>query len=277
MQPAPQRIAVICHMFHEDLAGEFRQALDNLPPSADLFVSTDSEKKIPGIKQAFRGWNKGKVEIRAFPNRGRDIGPKLAGFPQVYAQYDVILFLHSKKSLTSSLGNEWRRMLLGTLSGSPQIVDSILMLFESYPDLGCVVPQHFPPIRSLLHWDGNFAQAERLARRMGIPLARHRTIDFPSGSMFWARPAALRPLTGLDLGFADFPPEENQVRGTPQHAIERLFLLVCERAGYRWVKVAAPMADKSGVAVVPIADKPALDLFMARHQFNLLPKPRIRG
>jgi len=269
-KPQVRRIAVVCHLFHDDLAAEFRLALDNLPLSTDLFVTTDSERKIPHIQQAFETWSKGTVEIGAFPNRGRDIGPKLAAFPQVYENYDLILFLHSKKSLTSTLGNDWRRMTLNTLAGSREVVDSILTLFDLHPDLGCAVPQHFPPVRGLLHWDGNYSEAKKLARSMGIPLARHRTIDFPSGSMFWARPAALRPLTELGLGFSDFPAEENQVRGTLQHAIERLFLLVCEHAGYRWVKITRPATDRSGDTTISVGSEADLERFMVRHRFDLL-------
>ncbi len=271
MQPATRRIAVICHMFHEDLAPEFCLALSNLPQPADLFISTDSEHKIPAIRQTFAHWGPGHVEVDAFPNRGRDIAPKLAAFRNVYDGYDLILFVHSKKSLTSDLGDHWRRVLLDSLAGSREVVASILTLFDLTPDLGFVVPQHFAPVRGLLHWDGNYSEAQRLARRMQMPLARHRVVDFPSGSMFWARPLAMRPLTALNLDFADFPPETNQLRGTLQHAIERMFLLVCEQAGYRWAKVAGPLAGDPFATRMPIKVPGDIAGFLARHRFDLLP------
>lgn len=268
------RIAVICHVFHDDLAQEFRTTIDNLPASSDILISTDSAAKIPTIERAFAGWDKGVVDIRVLPNRGRDIAPKLVGFADAYADHDLILFLHTKKSLTSSLGNTWRTMLLGTLCGSPAIVSSVLQIFERYPDIGIVMPQHFAPIRGLLHWDGNFRAAQALARRMGIPLKRYRLVDFPSGSMFWARPAALRPLLDLNLTFDDFPAENNQVRNTIQHAVERLFLLVTEHAGYRWVKIAALPSDGRCDTIRPIADRAALDTFIDASRLDLLPRAR---
>ena len=51
--------------------------------------------------------------------------------------------------------------------------------------------------------------------------------------MSWARSAALRPLLDLGLTFDDFPDEKSQTNGTMAHAIERLFLFVCERAGFK--------------------------------------------
>lgn len=272
--PLP-RIAVICHLFHDDLADEFRGKIDNLPLPSDIFISTDDATKLPAIERAFVTWAKGRVDIRVLPNRGRDIGPKLAGFADAYADHDLVLFLHSKKSLTSSLGNTWRTMLLETLCGSPEIVSSILKIFALYPDVGIVLPQHFAPIRGLLHWDGNFPVARSLATRMGIPLRRHAVVDFPSGSMFWARPAALGPLLNLALTFEDFPEERNQVRNTIQHAIERMFLLVAEKAGYRWVKIAIPSAGARRDTIRALATRPALDEFMELSRLDLLPRMRL--
>ncbi len=267
--PATPRIAVICHLFHEDLAPLFRTTLENVPAPADLFLSTDVEEKVAAIRQAFAGWEKGRVDIRVLPNRGRDIAPKLAGFVDVYDDHDLVLFLHSKKSLTAEIGNEWRDVMLQTLCGSREIVDSIVTIFERHPGIGIVCAQHFEPIRGLLHWDGNFPIARDLAGRMGFRIARRMTLDFPSGSMFWARPAALRPLLDLNLTFDDFPPEANQVRATPQHAIERLFLLVAESAGFRWVKVSRA-DDRARETIRPIADLAALDAFVADETFTLL-------
>lgn len=269
-----RRIAVVCHLFHDDLADEFRATLDHLPAPTDIFLSTDDATKVPTIERAFTGWSKGNIDIRVLPNRGRDIAPKLVGFADIYADHDLILFVHTKKSLTSSLGNEWRTMLLATLSGSPAIVASILQIFDDHPNVGIVAPQHLPAIRGLLHWDGNFRAARLLARRMGLPLKRHRTLDFPSGSMFWARPAALKPLLDLKLTMEDFPAEQNQVRNTVQHAVERLFMLVAEHAGYRWIKVALRPIDDDRHATRPITDRATLAAFVADSQFDLLPRHR---
>ncbi|MCT8003877.1 rhamnan synthesis F family protein [Sphingomonas sanguinis] len=266
------RIAIICHLFHEDLAGQFRKAFDNLPAGTDLYLSTDSDAKVPVIRDAFRNWG-GHVDIRVLPNRGRDIGPKLVGFADVYSRYDLLLFIHSKKSLTSDLGNIWRDMLIRTLAGSPLNIASILEIFDRHPEIGLVAPQHFPNIRGLLHWDGNFRAAQALARRMGLSIKRRMMLDFPSGSMFWARPDALRPLLDLHLEFEDFPPEANQVRDTPQHAVERLFFLVAEHAGYGWLKV-TEAGIEGETPSCPIGSPATLDAFVSRSRIHLLGRAR---
>ena len=71
--------------------------------------------------------------------------------------------------------------------------------------------------------------------KSGITITPDSALDFPVGSMFWARSAALRPLLDLELSFEDFPAEVGQTDGTLAHAIERLYFYACEKSGLRWV------------------------------------------
>jgi hypothetical protein len=73
--------------------------------------------------------------------------------------------------------------------------------------------------------------------RMGVELNKNLVLEFPSGSMFWGRCAAIRKLLDLNLDFSDFPAESGQIDGTPAHAIERIMLMVAEASGYEWLKV----------------------------------------
>jgi lipopolysaccharide biosynthesis protein len=266
-------IGAICHIFFEDLAPEFRSTLENIPFATDVIITTDTDAKQKFIKSAFEGWNKGRVEIRIVPNRGRDIAPKFVGVRDIYDQYEIILFLHSKKSLYGSSGNKWRQTLSQSLVGSPDTVRSIIDIFQRYPDVGMVICQHFELIRRFTGWNRNFEVARRLAGRMGIDLTLDHILDFPSGSMFWARSASLAPLLDLKLDIDDFAPEDSQINETIAHAIERLFLFVCERAGYSWVKIADPRFFQIKKSIVNIKSREDLDLFVSRNRVDLTNSP----
>jgi lipopolysaccharide biosynthesis protein len=263
------RIAAACHMFHPDLAAEFYAALANIPGRLDVLLTTDTEDKRAALAASFAGWDKGTLEVRVVPNRGRDIGPKLTACGDLCASHDVVLFLHSKRDSHFADGPAWRRYLLHTLAGSPAIAGSILYAFQADPRLGIVMAQHWAPLRGRLDWGGNFHIARGLARRMGIGLTPGHVLDFPSGSMFWARPAALRPLLDLAWRAEDFPEEAGQRDSTVAHAAERLFLFVCEAAGYRWAKVADPAEAGSSGKMVRIDERAALEGFRRRHGFRL--------
>src|SRR5262249_28690154 len=135
--------------------------------------------------------------------------------------------------------------------------------------MGLIVPQHFGPLRAVtkIEWGKNFRIARRLAWRMDIDLRTKGYLDMPSGSMFWARPGALRPLIDLHLKFRDFPTEPCEKDGTLAHSIERLFLFVSEKAGYDWVKVSDATDDPTAVEIENPLDIAA---FMERHDFHLL-------
>ena len=146
------------------------------------------------------------------------------------------------------------------LFGSAEIVNSIVELFVRLQSLGMIIPQHYEPIRDhgWVDWGGNFRLARRLARRMGITLDPRGLVDFPSGSMFWARPEALSPLLSLDLSTEDFAKESGQIDGTLAHAIERIFLYACERAGFIWLKAAEPSMFEDQQTIERIRAPPIL-------------------
>lgn len=263
-------IAVVIHLFHPELAASLQERLQHIRVPADLFLSTDTEAKAQTLAEVFANWGQGSLEIRLAPNRGRDIAPKFITFRDVYETHDLVLFLHSKKSPHWEEGSKWRTHLLDALLGSPATVESVLDAFRRLPSVGMIVPQHYRPLRALLGWTTNYSMASRLAGAMGFRAARHTLIDLPSGSMFWARSAALRPLLQLGLTPDDFPLETGQTEGTTAHAIERLLLYICERAGYSWLKI-SPLDQAAEAPTVVRIDSPwALETFLEEHAFSLL-------
>ncbi|MBM3563427.1 MAG: hypothetical protein FJX48_09855 [Alphaproteobacteria bacterium] len=238
---SPERarsIVAIVHAFYPDVLPLVIEKLGNVPGALDLCISTDTEEKKDAIEKVCADWRKGKVLIRVCPNRGRDIAAKFFGFRDVYADYELFIHLHTKRS---PHGGEalarWRDYLLDNLLGSEAIVRSILSLFDD-PRLGIVFPQHLFELRGILNWGYDYDLARLLLKRINVEIDKNLTLEFPSGSMFWGRTAAIRPLLDLDIDFADFPQESGQVDGTLAHAIERCVLMIAESRGFEWLKVA---------------------------------------
>ena len=234
------KIAAVVHMFAESLTNEIVRYIGNIPYSTDIFISTDTVEKKSDIECCLRHWP-GRVEIRITPRQGRDIAPRLLGLRDLYEDYEFVLLLHSKVSSQEPRLRSWRQHLLENLIGSPDIVRSIFEIFDQVPDVGAIAAQHLEGVRGWLGWAGNFDLCQRLAARMGARIHRNGPLDFPSGSMLWMRTAALRPLwDALELN--DFPVDISggQIDGTMAHAVERLFFVAAETAGFSWLKVAQP-------------------------------------
>lgn len=230
-------IAAVVHAFYPEELEAALVRLVHIPCGVDLFISTDEEAKKRIIQAKTADWTKGAVDIRILPNRGRDIAAKFVGFSDIYDRYDLLLQLHIKKSPHGGAPlARWRDYLFDNLMGSPEIVKSILTLFDD-PKLGVVFPQHLFEIRGILNWGYDYDMARALMRRVGVNIDKNLILEFPSGSMFWARSAAIRPLLELGLGYNDFPVETAQVDGTIAHAIERIVLMAAESRGFEWLKV----------------------------------------
>ena len=232
-----ERVAAIVHAFYPELMDDIFDRLEKSPCAIDVFVSTDRDDKADVIRRLGAGYGRGRVEVRVCENRGRDVGPMLSRFKDVFEEYTAFLHLHTKRSPHGGGDLEpWRDYLYDNLVGSEEIIATNLSLLAR-DRVGVVFPQHFYVLRGILNWGFDFDLASRLLRRVGIALNKDMILEFPSGTMFWARTAAFKPLVDLNLGPDDFDEEAGQVDGTLAHAIERSLLFFAESAGFTWVKV----------------------------------------
>jgi glycosyltransferase involved in cell wall biosynthesis len=235
------RVALHGHFHYPDLAGEFMHKLAANRSRCDLLLSTTSNEKAGVLQRAMQDYDRGRVVIRIAPNRGRDIGAFLTSFgQQALADYDIVGHVHGKRSLVlgdPTIGDSWREFLWQNLLGELHpMADLIIGRLCRDEQLGLV----FPDDPHLSDWDSNRDIASGLAQRMGIAEPLPPFFDFPVGTMFWARTAALKPLLDLQLGWDDYPPEPVPYDGTALHAIERLLPFIARKAGYRYAATHIP-------------------------------------
>jgi lipopolysaccharide biosynthesis protein len=236
--PAPKaliskKIAIQVHIYYPDLAPELAKVLANFPASFDLLISTPNPQNEELLRSQFQGMPKlGKMQILITPNRGRDLGPLLYGFGKQLLNYDYFVHIHTKKSsATNDIGNEWRKYLVdGLLNSSQERVVKILNLLEDY---GLVYPQKFPLIDvQNCQWGDNLESAAALCEKMQIPAPAPGFIEFPAGSMFWAKTVALKPLLEQPFTSEEFELESGQTDSTIMHAIERSLTHISLSQGY---------------------------------------------
>ena len=220
------RIAVHLHLFYPEMKEQFIQAMNHIPSPFDLFlscctdeVSTEEFSALPNVEH---------IQLRRFPNKGRDLAPFLAMLSEEFTRYDVICHLHTKRSPHDPTLHNWLDRILQLLLGSPERVSGILSLLNR--DAKIVYPASHPKAEpdSVTGWSCNYDEAERLlSHYTDLDIRQFPIIDFPHGSMFWARSDALKRLLTLPLTFEDFPAEPIPPDGTTAHALERLLLVLC--------------------------------------------------
>ena len=264
------KVAAIVHIFYPELTAELKNLLLNIPCAVDVFISTTDEDKRAVIEKIFADFSKGRVTIKIFENRGRDIASSFIGYREIYDDYDACVHIHSKKSphAEKRLAG-WRNDLYKNLLGSGQIVDGILKILAD-ERVGMVFPQYFTPIRVSINWGENYLATKDFLHRLGIEIDSRHLMEFPAGSMFWFKPKALAPLLDSGLTFDDFPEECGQLDGTIAHAIERAFLFIVEAAGFRWVKVDSNDKNFNMTPVLKSRSQAELDANIARAWHSVL-------
>ena len=61
-------------------------------------------------------------------------------------------------------------------------------------------------------------------------------IDYPQGTLFWARTDSLKPLFNIPISYDMFPKEPIGIDGTIAHALERLFFIWVTGSGKKIFK-----------------------------------------
>ena len=222
------RIAVVAHVYYQDLWPEISDALDSIDEPFDLFVTLVAGVS-DGIAQAImQSWSFAHVLI--VDNHGRDILPFLSiARTGILFRYELVCKLHTKRSPWHEAGEIWRQDLIKGALGNRDVVRSILRAFRKDPDLGLVVAdgQVFSG-REL--WTGNAKHLLRLFQYFGMNESEFDK-SFAGGSIFWVRSCVLRTVSDLPLAFDDFEPEPIGNDGSLAHAVERLMSLVCYELG----------------------------------------------
>jgi rhamnosyltransferase len=236
------RIAVVLHLFYIDLLDEFAYYLRNIKEPFDIFISTPFEGDIPKIINLLSKISS-SVTVYLCKNQGRDIGPFISLYLSgIFDNYMVVLKLHSKKSLYSPKGSEWRNKLVQKLVGNPVKVREIIKSFE-FGGNGILGPYENYLTNEKEYWGANFEKVKEILISIdNSSFNKAPKLRFFAGSMFWFSPKAFENLRKIPKKLIDFEIENGKQDGTLAHAYERVFCILVESQGFRVSTVELPWA-----------------------------------
>lgn len=240
------KIAVQVHMFYTETIDEIISNLNLIPYEFDCFVSTDTESKAVVIRTAFENECKcGKVIVELFKNQGRDVAPFVIQMQQYIDDYDYVCHIHSKKTVTGTYGDDWRKYIFKHMFGNEEYLRRIFALFEADLNLGLVFPETFPPLEYQAEWGGNYWGVKKILEKANVFCDLPQEPVFPVGNMFWARTEAIRSIIKLGLHTEDFSNEAGQTNLTLAHCIERCWVYAAKDYGFKYLKVFNDCVDVS--------------------------------
>ena len=233
-EKTPQ-IAIQIHMYFVELLEEMALAVNNIIYPFDCYITTDTEEKAVMIrKDFFPICNAKNVYIDVIENRGRDVAPFFVQMSPVVNKYKYIGHIHTKRSLHTDFGDDWRKFLINNLLGTKEYVTGIFKLFEEDVKLGFVMPDVYPVNKNYLKWDGAKESIDMMLTEMGDTVNLPDEPVFPTGNMFWARSSAISIILKQGYSLEDFPDEKGQLNLTLAHSIERIWLYLMKSQGYKY-------------------------------------------
>ncbi|SDH48730.1 rhamnan synthesis F family protein [Microbacterium pygmaeum] len=242
-QNRPMSIVVIAHIFYDEMTDEILDRADGLPGPYDLVVTTpDPERaaRIEAIIARRRGASDGRSEVRIVEsNDGRDQSAFLIGCRDLLLghAYDLVVKLHSKKTPQDgfNVGRHFKEQQFDNLLRNPGYIANLMALFQREEGLGIVYPPMihigYPTLGRA--WWANKPNFERVADELGIRVPLDDVSPLaPYGSMFIARPQALRLLAQHPWTYEQFGGEDAYRDGGLAHVLERMPSYAAGESGY---------------------------------------------
>lgn len=234
------KIAIQVHVFYEDLIKEIIRKLNNIRFKFSLFISTDSNYKKDFIEKYINHLNNKSIniinyELIVIKNKGRDVLPFIIQLKNNFKKFKYICHIHTKKSLHSNIGDEWRRYLLFNLLGNNEIISEILTDFENNNKLGLIFPEIYYKIMMFFNTGISKSNLNKMNYIIKKIFPKVKIIDkfseFPAGNMFWARISAIYQIFIINIE-KKFPNELGQLDFTLMHAVERIWPYLTKLNGY---------------------------------------------
>ena len=235
------KIAIHVHLFYEDLIFDIINITNNIPVKFDLFMSVCSKNIKKRVEQYIIKNSKANFfEIKIFSNKGRDVLPFLIQMKKVIHKYKYICHLHTKKSLFSNFGDDWRNYLYFNLLGNEQIISEIMSEFEKFDKLGLIFAEPFYKLLTYLGKliiDPNIKYMNFIIKKISLKYrVSENYFDFPEGNMFWAKIEAIYQIFEMNI-IKRVSKENGKLDSTIIHGIERIWVYLAKINGFFYKKI----------------------------------------
>lgn len=252
-----KKLAVILHIYYEDLVEKMVGYCCNFPHNTDFYVTTTREKVKEKIEAEFAKYAL-DVHCEVRPNVGVAISTLWITYSDVVlkGEYEYICYFHDKKSPywgKNKEGLEFGERCYNNLVGTSTVIKNIVNRFEKEPRLGMIGPPaiyhgHYFNV-AMNTWPVNYKNTVELAKKLDIHVAIDPNIEpvAPYGDMFWFRSNALKKVIGAGLTYDDFD-FKYKPDGTILHAIERIYGYAVQDSGYYYATVTNTDDAQSDIA-----------------------------
>lgn len=247
------KTAVVLHVFYDEAAQGPLSTLKKVEAEFDLFV-TASKPLSPSLAESVRQSGR-RTRLIERPGAGQDLALFLSLIPNLAAEgYQAVCKLHTKRDPLTDLGERWRRIGANAVIGTSARFSQIQALFEADDKLAFVGSKSLYVSAEAYMYE-SYGDVVEILRASYPDAAINSDWGFFAGSVFWARPHRLEPLSlaAASAGFGKSQARDDELA----HALERAvgFIRRSERA-----KIGLIAADsRAEIEIVPAPGKPSRD------------------
>lgn len=215
-----KQLAIVIHSFYLDILEDLLARISKIDVDFKIYITTPIE--LEDRTNILLLENNMKYKLLVTENHGHDVYPFLQIMPYVIkAEHEIILKVHTKKSLHNRHGEIWRNDLYNKLL-EPINCLKIIDKFNSDSSIGMVGPDGH--VLSLEKYAGvNIRWILKLSELLGFRPIDVLDSSFVAGTMFYARVSCIKPIIDSNIDKDTFDNEEGQTDGLAIHALERLF------------------------------------------------------
>ncbi len=230
-----QKIALILYIYYEDLIDYCLKYAKSMPEGTDIYIVSSKQNVIDLSKEKTKSINEYHFIFRLKENRGRDVSAYLVTCRDVFENYDLICCMHDKKTPTSVegliYGINFQHHCFENNLATKEYVSNIISMFNDNKYLGLICP---PPTYIVFHdkLRRNLEHLKNLYEILNLKIPFDKNPNAPFGSMFWVRKEAIAPLFRKSWTYEDFPDEPLPPNRTISHAIERIYPMIAQEAGF---------------------------------------------
>ncbi|SDI69100.1 glycoside hydrolase family 99-like domain-containing protein [Alloyangia pacifica] len=215
-----RKYALVAHIHYAETWSDIQNCVEKFSEGTlDVYVTTTSEEVATVVKSSMPD-----AVVELVDNRGRDVRPFLMMMKRIaHLKYRAICKVHGKKSVYRADGDTLRINMLTALI-DPDLTER----FEQDAKLGILAAQDSIVDHNTANMFLNKSNVEYVSEKIGLHFEDDK---FIAGTMFWVDPSAISPL--LTLKDSVFDIERGLADGTVPHAIERIFINLVRRSGYK--------------------------------------------
>ncbi|MDO5675650.1 MAG: rhamnan synthesis F family protein [bacterium] len=225
-------VALHIHCYHVELLGDILSRLDHQELPIDLYVSVHTDESLEKAQKHLDGTRLKVVNIQKIAHTKNGLCSLLTCYGNFFLnQYDFFGHVTTNiKNVSSSNESDWHTFLLEhLLGGKVRTASLILDKMSKAPLLGLV----FPEDPRISRWPEDSRQLGlQLAQKLGIRTELSLYHNYPSGTMFWARPEALRPLLTFNFSCGEPTDKLFSSNNSMPQTVERLLPYIVKHCGF---------------------------------------------